>query len=1241
MGTAGSVGRWWLACVLTRLLIPGSGVSQDPQVVDQFDLLLEALDPPSAGELIESLGPVPSLAELLVPLPGDFVPMTERAIAGASDPRIGELDAELDSEPDASIAAGLAWDLAELTEETLGADHPALARARGRARELEALGLLGKEDRERRNELKVETAGAIDAYNRGRLDEALERAMEVACIEYELMGTAGQLASPLGTVAVCLYERGDYARGERAARAALQQSIEEVGIWDRKVATALNNLASLSTIMRRLDVARKLHAHSLAVRRELFGDQVGAFAQALLQLAGLFRLSEDHESAAQVVDRAIAILEATGEMPDRLGTLLKERSVLEWLSGEDDQARMSLLRSIELLRSVYPGDHPSIADAIGTLADVERERGSFEQSLKLAREAYAMERRLHGPSNPKLGTPLHRLANSLGVMGDLAGAEQAYREALDGMTSASEGHTEERAMVLLSLSELLRARGDPAGAQEMSDRATLEQRGQLGRSRLFAGVLRRQARRKSLAGDLNGALADLEEALAICRERLEPDHPRLVELNVARAALYLEQGNLEAAEELLEVALRSEAELQGGAREIRADACQLSGQLAFLRGQLEPAARFIGTALYLRQDLFGAPHPHLVESLFLAGEIAEAQGKEQASVDAYSEALAQASALRIRIAGDERDRAVFAGRLSIGKIARKLVMAHLDLGQFDAAFDAAEQGRERALLDLVTRSGTDLIALARESGAIGVDRLEGQLGECRRAEKSLRLVEMQLRAASSRATNTVEDLEQFESEMQDAQRALLAAEGQLESSLREVWPSATPLSAEAVAAELGPQEGLLHFTVDDQGMALVAVRGGPEVAWHGELLAHGEEGVRRLQGRILQWIAAVRAGEAVDEELRQSISDRLIPPQVWELLAGCERVVLVPDGTLNELPFECLNTPLGPWVQRGPHVVYSPSATLFARGRRNPRVAPEGTPRALILGNPAFAQDNLERAVDTEWASSTLDSGVLRAHFDRRLTPLPGSEVEARRIAQTLGDAQWRVETLIGPRAVGRALHAAAPGASLVHLATHGFAARSERPYESALALSLPEGSETPGAAYLSLDDLIRNWGGRLNGCDLVVLSACDTQVGVILGESRVALSWGFFFAGADSVLVSLWKVDDRATTLLMDRFYTNYVGAFDSERRAGSVLFPAGQAMNEAAALLEAKAWLASSPPEQNKLRLEEIGFDEREAGLQSPDRGQFPRPSSGPTARPILQAYDFRAPRYGSAFVLYGQPD
>ncbi len=102
----------------------------------------------------------------------------------------------------------------------------------------------------------------------------------------------------------------------------------------------------------------------------------------------------------------------------------------------------------------------------------------------------------------------------------------------------------------------------------------------------------------------------------------------------------------------------------------------------------------------------------------------------------------------------------------------------------------------------------------------------------------------------------------------------------------------------------------------------------------------------------------------------------------------------------------------------------------------------------------------------------------------------------------------------------------------------------------------------------VTAEDILREW--ELNA-DLVTLSACETGLGKeVTGEGYVGFAHAFLQVGARSLLVSLWKVEDKATSLLMRRFYENWLGEYGEERR-GRV----GEPMTKAEALQEAKYWL------------------------------------------------------------------
>lgn len=147
-------------------------------------------------------------------------------------------------------------------------------------------------------------------------------------------------------------------------------------------------------------------------------------------------------------------------------------------------------------------------------------------------------------------------------------------------------------------------------------------------------------------------------------------------------------------------------------------------------------------------------------------------------------------------------------------------------------------------------------------------------------------------------------------------------------------------------------------------------------------------------------------------------------------------------------------------------------------------------------------------------------------------TPLPATRVEVERIVSLFPNAQ----PLLGAEATEERAKSLSREIRLIHFATH--ATLDERfPLNSAIVLSSPAKDRADRE-----DGLLQAWEifeqVRLDA-DLVVLSACESGLGKELGgEGLVGLTRAFQYAGARSVLASLWKISDRSTAELMVRFY-------------------------------------------------------------------------------------------------------
>jgi CHAT domain-containing protein len=156
----------------------------------------------------------------------------------------------------------------------------------------------------------------------------------------------------------------------------------------------------------------------------------------------------------------------------------------------------------------------------------------------------------------------------------------------------------------------------------------------------------------------------------------------------------------------------------------------------------------------------------------------------------------------------------------------------------------------------------------------------------------------------------------------------------------------------------------------------------------------------------------------------------------------------------------------------------------------------------------------------------------------------------------------------------------------------------------------------------LSVREIQRGWELK---AELVTLSACETALGREAGgEGFVGFTQALLMSGARNVCLSLWKVDDTATMLLMQRFYANLLG-----RRPGLTA-----PMPKAEALREAKSWLRGlSRAEVLEASAELSGGVERGKGAKGRPPARIP--AGKESDRP------YAAPHYWAAFVLAGDPD
>jgi CHAT domain-containing protein len=279
-------------------------------------------------------------------------------------------------------------------------------------------------------------------------------------------------------------------------------------------------------------------------------------------------------------------------------------------------------------------------------------------------------------------------------------------------------------------------------------------------------------------------------------------------------------------------------------------------------------------------------------------------------------------------------------------------------------------------------------------------------------------------------------------------------------------------------------------------------------------------------------------------------------------LGGATRVLVAPDGALNVVPFSALVD------DRGEFLIKRYTFTYLTSGRDLLRLGittrPQGS--GAIFADPRF--DAAAAAPASAVAATTRGRRAADLGL-QHWKPLPGTAQEADAVEQHMrGMVDYR-----GERATETALKAV-HGPKILHLATHGFflpdaapPAGPDAPTAGSPAAGLGGPIGAPGGPTLSSEarenPLLRSGlalaganqlisgdddgiltameaaGLDLWGTQLVVLSACETGVGKVTnGDGVYGLRRALVIAGAESLVMSLWQVDDAATRDLMAGYY-------------------------------------------------------------------------------------------------------
>jgi tetratricopeptide (TPR) repeat protein len=931
---------------------------------------------------------------------------------------------------------------------------------------------------------------------------------------------------------------------------------------------------------------------------------------------------------------------------------------------------LRLAREVEALRRRWQG--PRHWETIDACYGIER-------WVRLARLSAAGQR--------EAARALRRAAeaNQLAARHRYAEAEKAFRDALAILTKGLGEEHLETTTSYANLAANLSGQGKHREAQPLFQKALDLNKKLLGEEHPdTAQSYNNLAYNLDAQGKYKQAQPLHRKALDLHKERLGEQHPRTA-LSYNNLAYHLNaQGKYREAQPLLQKALAIRKKVLG---EGHPDTAQSYNHLAYnlkAQGKYREAQPLYQKALDLRKKVLGEEHPDTALSYNNLAANLSAQGKQREAIRAWQAALLGHDAGRLARASSGFDRALRGADLLTPR--QGLVLAHARLKEPGLAWQYAEADLARGLLEDLGALDEDKALAAQlrrlderllpllASAKLNDDqkRLHRELSGQRRD-----LLTRLAKDVAARSAGRVWSLQRIRKQLPaDAALVLwVSAKGENWGCVLRAWgephwqrlPGPGPKGNWTVEDYEQPLR--LHAALADRNSSATRRRQLTQAVrrrWLDPLVRH-----LKAEGKL----PAARRLFVVPSGYMSSLPVEVIAPD-WtvsytpsgtllaQALAGHRPLRAWPALALGDPAFAPAKPPKAPahgllvvrvlpggnaaraGVVSGDVLlryaggklssIADLASALKARPKGQAVLWREGKERTVVLASPLGVLLDQRPTEEAVRAWRTLHRPVLRGASYRQL---PGTRYEVLALRRRLGK---RCRTLLGSDASEQRLDELLRKGQLkqyrlLHLATHGQIDLGQ-PALSALILArdrLPSPDEQAERARkgqrvytgeLRVGAILRDWKGKLD-CDLVVLSACETALGrQTSGQGLLGFAHALQVAGARSVVLSRWKVDDSATALLMLRFYENLLGA----RKATKPL-------SRAAALQEAKKWLRRLGRKEArglagalvKRRLSGTRAGEVELNLKD---DKVPLPAG---ERP------FAHPAFWAAFTLLGDPD
>jgi tetratricopeptide (TPR) repeat protein/CHAT domain-containing protein len=1009
------------------------------------------------------------------------------------------------------------------------------------------------------------TALGVHYKNLGRYDKAVAYFKDALDLRRRISDRRGE-ASSLANMGNLLKHRGQAPEALKNLESALK-ICRELGD-KRGEADILTSLGNVHTMGRSYALALEKLNSALELHREIHDTR--GVATDLASLGRLHLLRGESDQARANLEEAAKINRRI-KNPRGTVAILAEQAMLKRSEKAPSQALALLERALKLARNT--GDTRAVSSLNLKMAAVLKDGGHYKEALSLLRETLDMMRKQHDRRGEFW---------ALGELGMIQAKTEDYENALTSLHRAEELRTElglpssQSRELDFTLGEIYEGFKDFEQALEHYHRALalaqitgtnhvlgriydrigniyyqIEDYGKARESyedalRLHSEAGNSDMRKKELIrlGDVFSKLGDSEAALryqlkALNLTRETGDEKTEARILTRIGTLYQMLGRPRTALEQYRLAAEKRNRL-GDRRGVSENLLQIALVTSIL-GHFDQAVENLKEAFKIAHC--SEDRRMLWKAYFIMGRTLQGRKRLGEALESYRKAITILEAMEVN-AGEESDddNFIFGGKTALFETTLKVLMilARKDpQGAYDnQALRIVEKLKAAEFENVLSQTNVQSFADLPPDLLI--------------KEKSLRLSLRKLNGRLSEELSKIHPDQGLIKKLLAERRAKEQAFVKLKARLVKEFPAYAalryprPVSVHQFQKEtLLPDEAVLAYMVTRSRTYLFAI---DKTRFYTYSIDYPRDHLQRDVDALIRPLYRAETLESWDPSVAYRMYSRLIQP-VEYFLAGKKSVVIVPHGPIASLPFEMLISSHAHAKKRFWSVSDRPtylvekyafsyvptvSGLSFLRKRARPN-KPGWTIAAF--GDAVYTDKGADREVNPGAEKLLAAFGDSpEGSRGRGLKPLPRTREEISEIVKIMGGP---TQTYLGSQATETLFKKVDLSRySYIHLATHGLILNSVGKLwqQPAIVFSLYGDTENDG--FLQLGEV---FGLKLNA-DLVVLSSClsPSKGGAGNPKGLLGLTRAFFFAGADSIILSMWEVNDASTAKLFIEMYRN-----------------------------------------------------------------------------------------------------